>query len=60
MNIEPDGFAALQSRGGPIQAHLEIDVPKGDAYLRSGVYDWKTAKAGTLEVPLHLLTTSGS
>jgi hypothetical protein len=27
-------------------------VPKGDVFLRTGVYDTHTGKAGTLEVPL--------
>jgi hypothetical protein len=31
---------------------LEIDVPPSDAYLRSGVYDTGSNKAGTLEIPL--------
>ena len=50
MNIQPDLYASIQKSGLP--AHLEIDVPKGDAFLATGVYDWNTAKVGTLEVPL--------
>jgi VWFA-related protein len=50
MNIKSDLFTAIQRSGLP--AHLEIDVPKGEAYLATGVYDWNTAKVGTLEVPL--------
>jgi hypothetical protein len=34
---------------------MEIDVPKGDSYLTTGVYDWSTGKAGTLEIPLNSL-----
>jgi hypothetical protein len=32
--------------------HMDLDVPKGEAYLATGVYDWTSNKAGTLEVPL--------
>ena len=53
MNLKPDVFAAIQKSGVP--AHGEIDVPSGkDIYLATGVYDWETGRAGTLEVPLLL------
>jgi hypothetical protein len=32
--------------------HLEIDIPKGDYFLRTGVYDIASNKAGTLGVPV--------
>jgi len=38
-------------RGG-LQIHKEIDVPQGDTFLRTGVYDLKSDHAGTLGVPL--------
>ena len=53
MNLKPDIFAAIQKSGVP--AHVEIDVPSDkDIYLATGVYDWETGRAGTLEVPLLL------
>lgn len=53
MNIKPDIFAAIQKSGVP--AHVEIDLPSNeDIYLETGVYDWETGKAGTMEVPLLL------
>jgi VWFA-related protein len=51
MNLNADVYAAIQKSGIP--AHMEIDLPNTDVYLETGVYDWGTAKAGTLEIPLH-------
>ncbi len=53
MNINPATFAAIERSGIP--AHLEIDLPQQDVYLATGVYDWASKKAGTLEIPLNLL-----
>jgi hypothetical protein len=51
MEITPEIFAAIQHSGLP--AHIDIDLPADkDVYLQTGVYDWSTGKAGTLEVPL--------
>ncbi len=51
MSVKPDLFAAIERSGIP--AHLEIDVPADmDVYLATGVFDWDTGKAGTMEVPL--------
>ena len=35
-----------------MQLHAEIRVPKGQYWLRTGVYDQASHKVGTLEVPL--------
>jgi len=43
-------FAQVQANGFPL--HLEIDVPPGDIYLRTGIYDWASGNAGTLGMPL--------
>ena len=53
MNINPATFEAIQRSGIP--AHIEIDLPQQDVYLATGVYDWASRKAGTLEIPLNLL-----
>jgi hypothetical protein len=37
---------------------MEIDLPNTDVYLVTGVYDWSTSKAGTLEIPLHPITVA--
>jgi hypothetical protein len=51
MNLTPDEYAAIQRSGVP--AHFEIDVPSDkDVFLATGVYDWESGKAGTLEIPL--------
>jgi VWFA-related protein len=36
-----------------LQIRKEIDVPKEDVYLRTGIYDIGTDAAGTLGIPLH-------
>jgi VWFA-related protein len=48
--LQPQVYAALQQKG--LQLHGEIDVPAGDVYLRTGIYDLNSSKAGTLGVPL--------
>jgi len=50
MELKPELFAPIQKSGVPV--HLEIDLPNSDVYLETGVYDWETAKAGTLEIPI--------
>lgn len=61
------GNVALQSKdyeavrkGGGLQIHKEIDVPAGYAFLRTGVYDFKSSSAGTLGVPLMATVTKAS
>jgi VWFA-related protein len=52
MQLKPTIYTAIQKAGIP--AHMEIDLPKtDDVYLVTGVYDWGSNKAGTLEIPLH-------
>ena len=47
-------------RKGGLQIHKEVDVPKGYAYLRTGVYDFKSGNAGTLGLPLTDTTTTAA
>jgi VWFA-related protein len=58
MNLEPATFTAIQSSGIP--AHIEIDLPQQDLYLMTGIYDWASKRAGTLEVPLNALHAQAS
>jgi VWFA-related protein len=51
--IRPNQYAMAQGSGIPF--HLDIDVPPGEIYLRSGVYDTASGKAGTLEIPLNAI-----
>ncbi len=50
LTLPPDRYAVAQARG--VSFSLEIDVPTAAVYLRSGVYDQGSSKAGTLEIPL--------
>ena len=49
--LKPDVYMDLMRVG--LQVHKEIDVPGGEVYLRTGVYDLNSSKAGTLGVALH-------
>jgi hypothetical protein len=50
LNIKPDVYALFRKTG--VQMHGEIQVPKGQYWLRTGVYDEGSRKVGTMEVPL--------
>ncbi len=50
VDLQPKEYETVQKGG--LQIHKEIDVPNGYAYLRTGVYDFKSSTAGTLGVPL--------
>jgi VWFA-related protein len=50
LNIKPDVWDVYEKNGG-LQLHADVDVPKGQFWLRTGVYDGGTRKVGTLEVP---------
>ena len=52
MALKPDLYASIQKSGIP--AHMEIDLPNTDLYLKLGVVDGRSGKAGTLEIPLHV------
>jgi VWFA-related protein len=53
LTVRPDRYAAFQASG--LSYNLEIDLPAADVYLRSGVYDQRSTRAGTLEIPLAAL-----
>jgi len=50
IRVPAKDYANIQKGGFPL--HEEIDVPKGEAFLRTGIYDLKSNYAGTLGVPL--------
>ena len=56
LAIRPDQNAIAQSSGIPF--HFDFDAPPGDVYLRTGVYDASTSRAGTLEIPLTSITVA--
>lgn len=47
----PENDYATVEQGG-LQIHKEIDVPNDVAFLRAGIYDFKSNNVGTLGVPL--------
>lgn len=50
LNIKPDAYAIFQNTG--VQLHAELTVPKGNYWLRTGVYDQGSHKVGTMEIAL--------
>jgi VWFA-related protein len=58
LTLAPDRYAAVQASG--LSFSLEIDVPAADVYLRSGVYDQGSSRAGTLEIPLAALAAQAA
>jgi len=51
ISLQPEVYAKIQKAG--MKAHIEIDLPNTDVHLETGIYDWGSGKAGTLEIPLH-------
>jgi len=51
IRIPAKDYASVQRSG--LQIHKEIDIPHGNAFLRTGIYDLKSNNAGTLAVPLN-------
>jgi VWFA-related protein len=49
LKIKPDVYAVFQQTG--LQMRSFVDVPKGQFWLRTGLYDPTSHKVGTLEVP---------
>jgi VWFA-related protein len=50
LAVRPEQYEAAKSAGIPF--HFDIDAPPGDVYLRTGIYDSSSSRAGTLEIPL--------
>jgi VWFA-related protein len=56
-SLKLDTYPSVEKAG--VQFHQDIDVPNGDdLYLRSGIYDFESDKAGTLEIPLSDITSA--
>jgi len=53
IRLQPDVLAKMQRVG--FQLHEEIDLPKSEVLLRTGIYDLTSNHAGTLEIPLHVV-----
>jgi len=50
LSLSPEQYKAYWDIG--MQFHFDFDAPRGAAYLRSGVFDLASGKAGTMEVLL--------
>ena len=56
LAIKPAQFEFAHTSGIPF--HFDLDAPPGDVYLRTGIYDSQSSKAGTLEIPLSAVTVA--
>jgi hypothetical protein len=56
LAIRPEQMQFAKTSGIPF--HFDFDAPPGDVYLRTGVYDASSSRAGTLEVPLSSITVA--
>jgi len=50
LNIKPGEYATYEKAGVPL--HADVSTPKGNYWLRTGIYDENSGKVGTLEIPL--------
>jgi hypothetical protein len=48
----------VQAQANGVGFHLDIDVPTSGVYLRSGLYDMESNKAGTMEIPIAAVVAS--
>jgi len=56
IKISAKDFSRVQKGG--LQIHKEIDVPQGYTFLRTGIYDLKSASVGTLGISLAAVAAS--
>jgi VWFA-related protein len=56
LSFSPEQYKTYWDIG--LQLHLEFDAPRGSSYLRSGVCDLESGKAGTIEVLLNVPAAS--
>lgn len=54
IRLQPDLFAKMQQQGG-FQLHEEIELPRTDVFLQTGIYDITANHAGTLAIPVHVV-----
>jgi VWFA-related protein len=50
LSFAAQAWDAVQSSG--VQLHAKVAVPKGEYWLRTGIFDRGSRKVGTMEVPL--------
>jgi hypothetical protein len=54
LDLAPAALALLRKTG--LQYAQQLDIPDGDVYLRTGIFDPESGKVGTLELPMSALT----
>ncbi len=58
MSLQPKVYASMRQVG--MQLHKEIDIPQGEVYLRTGIYDLRSDNAGTLGVSLRVVSAKAA
>jgi VWFA-related protein len=56
LDVKPDVYALFQNYG--VQFNADIQVPKGQFWLRAGVYDQGSQSVGTMEIPISSITST--
>jgi VWFA-related protein len=56
LDLKPDRWQIYQQMG--VAFRLEFDIPNGEIYLRTGIYDNVTTKVGTIEIPMASVVAS--
>ena len=56
LDLDPDTYALFGDVG--VQGHAELALPKGQFWLRTGIYDQGARKVGTMEFPLPSITAT--
>jgi hypothetical protein len=56
LDAKPDAYAVFQKYG--VQYNVDIEVLKGQFWLRAGVYDHASQRVGTMEIPLSSITST--
>lgn len=52
LNLRPENYDAYLRAG--LQFSQQIDLPEGQIFLRTAVYDTTTGRIGTYELPLNV------
>jgi VWFA-related protein len=50
LNLQPNAYTSSLQRG--LSYHSDLDLPKGATFLRLGIFDQSSSRAGATEVPL--------
>jgi VWFA-related protein len=58
LTLDPKVYATTQGVG--LQIHEDIDVPPGNIYLRTGIYDLNSGNCGTIGIPLNATTLAAN